>query len=143
MKAWWPTLAAIAVVVTATTVSRSFGRAEEDLLTPPGITTPRWDCVYNGTDKVLTVSVTTNYRATWTYLHPGRIFHFYFYPWNKKAMLVAYEYGKDNLIHNREFTVMDQEGKTRPNCLQITPNTTVQGELPREESREGTRSSPH
>ena len=23
------------------------------------------------------------------------------------------------LIHNREFTLMDQEGKTQPNCLQI------------------------
>ena len=57
-------------------------------------------------------------------------------------MLVPYEYGKDNLIYNREFTLMDQEGKTKPNCLQFTPKTTVQGELPREESREGTQAAP-
>jgi hypothetical protein len=144
MKVWWSTLAAIAAVVTATTVSMSFGQLDENALpAAPTISAPRWDCVYNGTNKVLTVSVTTNYRATWTYLHPGKSFHFYYYVWNRKAMLVAYEYGKDNLIHHREFTLMDQEGKERPDCLQITPETTVEGELPREASREGTHAEPH
>jgi hypothetical protein len=143
MKVWLSTLAAISVVVIITIVSLSFGQDEGTLPTPPTITAAKRDCIYNGTDKVLTVSVTTNYRATWAYLHPYRSFHFYYYAWNKKAMLVAYEYGKDNLIHYREFTLMDQEGKTRPNCLQITPDTTVNGELPREESREGTRPALH
>jgi hypothetical protein len=142
MKVWWSTLAAVAVVVAATTASMSFGQDEGAISAPATITTPKWDCVHNGTDKVLTVSVTTNYRATWTYMHTFRSFHIYYYAWNKKAMLVAYEYGKDNLIYNREFTLMDQEGKTKPNCLQITPKTTVHGELPREESREGTQAAP-
>ena len=67
------------------------------------------DCVYNATDKVLTVSVThgggTNSRQC---LKPGSWFKFSFDPSkHSTAVVVAYESGTSNLVINQVFPLLN------------------------------------
>lgn len=137
MKSRWMMMVGVAVFAAAATASMSFAQDDKEAAGAGAapMLANMWDCVENHTNKTLHISVTTNSGTIHAYPAPGYQVRFGYNAWNKKAVLTAYEYGKDNLIYNSEFTLVNQQGQSQPSCLHITSTTTKDAELKREKSK--------
>jgi hypothetical protein len=116
----------LALAVGAMSSPGGVGGAEKQGKAPDRVAPPdveNWDCVVNKTGKWLTVYLSSHRMCGQYTLAPDEEIRFGFNADTKKMTIVAWEYGKNNLIDIVAFDTLAQTDPNNPNCFPIVKST--------------------